>query len=267
MVLLSSPLSSESSFRILKGMKEENKPLISLLVTVGTDTGGLQDTLRTCVEQTYTPVQIIVVDYGEGSAQTIVEAMNRETISYVAAVGAGGVSAARNSALEQASGMYVLFVDSGQQVQSLWLEKAAERFRLSNADAVQCATVYEQERRTARVHMPNDSLFGFHQRLLYDHTVPLNSMIVRRDVCSRFPEEKNHAGDWEFWIRTLKGRRVDVLPEYYGSIIFLSDQLAKEHSSDFLREKREIMVRFYPELRFSLRKVKQFLRLHVRSWS
>ncbi len=242
-------------------MNEEKTPLVSLLVTVGNEDAQLRNTLYSCMEQTYTSVEILVVDYGNRHARASVDTMSHEGIRYLNTAASGGVSAARNIALEQASGTYVLFMDSGQQLQSMWVEKAVKRFRLSNADAVQCATVYEQDSRTARVHMPNDSVFGFYQRLVYDHTVPLNSMIVRKDICSRFPEERNHAGDWEFWIRTLKGRKVDVLPEYYGSFIFLSDQLAKEHSLDYLREKREIMAHFYPELRLSLRKVKQFLRL------
>ncbi|PKL28883.1 MAG: hypothetical protein CVV46_04375 [Spirochaetae bacterium HGW-Spirochaetae-2] len=69
------------------------------------------------------------------------------------------------------------------------------------------------------MHIPNDSLFGFHQGLLFNPIVPLSSMIVRRSVCVRFSKDKPLPGDWEFWIETLRNRKVDVLADYYGSFI------------------------------------------------
>jgi glycosyltransferase involved in cell wall biosynthesis len=242
-------------------MNEEEQPLITILITVGENDTEFDRTFTSCIEQSYKPVEVLVVDYGDGSRRSLVDSETYPDIRFIDASDAGGVSAARNRALEQAQGEYVLFVESGQQVQAMWLGKAVDRFKLSQADAVQCATVYEQDNRTARVHMPNDSLFGFYQRLLYEPSVPLNSMIVRKEICSRFPEEMNRAGDWEFWISTLKGRKVDVLPEYYGSIIMLSQQVEKEQDPGYLREKYEIMREHYPELRRSIRKVKQFFRL------
>ncbi|HCJ94381.1 MAG TPA: hypothetical protein DHV69_03985 [Sphaerochaeta sp.] len=235
----------------------------SIIIPVGEDVTFLERTLRSCINQSCTDLEILVVDSGRGhDVGQVVEALRDERI-VVLEVPGKGTPFARNQGLEHARGEYVLFLEGYHEIQALWLEKAGQRFRLSHADAVQCATIYEKDNRMADMHIPNDSLFGFHQRLLFNPIVPLSSMIVRRSVCARFPEDKPLVGDWEFWIETLRNRKVDVLADYYGSFIQLQHELSKKSTPAYAREKRVIMETYYPQLRFSLRKMRRFIQLKV----
>jgi glycosyltransferase involved in cell wall biosynthesis len=245
-------------------MNNSEQPLISIIITAGSHTIALGRTITSCVNQSYERVEILVVDYSrEAMHANVHEDFSQHTLKYVHMPDVS-VASVRNTGLAQAEGAFVLFVDGGNEVQEMWLEKAWYRINLSGADAAQCATVYERDNLTAKVHMPNDSLFGFYQRLVYEPTVPLNSMVVRRDICSQFPEDKPLAGDWEFWITTLKGKKIDVQAEYYGSIIHLPPEGEEiENSSDYLREKHDIMAKYYSELNFSIRKLKQFFKLRT----
>lgn len=241
----------------------ENKPRFSIIITVGEDTSSLEGAVRSCLEQDFTDFEIIIVDSGERlGTQPLDKTWDDLRISVIPAPGALS-SAARNAGLEHSRGDYVLFLDQTDEIQQMWLTKAAERIALSKADAVQCATVYEKNGLTGGVHLPNDALMGFHQRLLFDHTIPTASMIVKREICARFPTDKNQCGDWEFWIETLRGRTVDVLPEYYGHIAQLDIDEANKSQLAYQQERLQIMKRYYPEMRLSLRKLRQ--RLKIRS--
>ena len=191
------------------------QPTFSMIITVGDDVRSLNRCLHSCINQSYENLEIIVSAYGKPFDTHSIASDERIVIMPTIA---SSISTARNRALHTAKGTYILFLESTDEIHHLWLEKALERFQISQADAVQCATVYEKEALTGAVHLPNDALLGFHQRLLFDHIIPLGSLIVKKAICKLFPEEMEVLGDWEFWIETLRNRKVDVLPEYYGHI-------------------------------------------------
>lgn len=250
--------------RIFSSMeKRQKQPHFSLIVTIGDQGASLERTLRSCNDQTFGDFEVLVAVHQQiDDVEALVTALDDPRIAIHRTEGLG-MNASRNGALRQARGNYVLFLESPGEIQGMWLEKAAERLSRSHADAIQCATVYENDGLTGGVHMPLDALFGFHQRLLVDHIVPLGSLIVKRDICASFPEDKQAAGDWEFWIETLRGKRVEILGEYYGNIVPLQSDTAKKESEAYQRERYEVMRRYYPELRFSVRKVRQHLRIHA----
>lgn len=241
--------------------KQQEQPKFSLIVTIGEQGVSLERTLRSCIDQTYTDFEVLVAVHQQSDGvEALVNRLDDPRISIHRTEGRDS-NASRNHALAQARGTYVLFLESPGEIQSMWLEKAAERLERSHADAIQCATVYEKDGLTGGVHMPLDALFGFHQRLLVDQIVPLGSMIVRRDICASFPEDIQAAGDWEFWIETLRGKRVEILGDYYGNIVPLEYDTARKESETYRKERYAVMRRYYPELRFSVRKVRQLMRL------
>jgi glycosyltransferase involved in cell wall biosynthesis len=247
----------------------QNKNLVpgtvqfTIILPVGEDITFLERTLRSCINQSQTDLEILVVYLGhEHDVWQVVEPLRDERIVVLEFPGKD-IPFARNRGLEHARGEYVLFLECYHEIQALWLEKALQRFRLSHADAVQCATIFEEDNRMADIHIPNDSLFGFHQRLLFKPIVPLSSMVVRRSACARFPEDKPLAGDWEFWIETLRNRKVDVLADFYGSFIQLQHELSRKSTVGYAREQRAIMDAYYPQLRVSLRKLRRYFQLKV----
>lgn len=239
----------------------DTKPRFSIIITVGEDTSSLEGAVRSCLDQDFTDFEVIIVDTGERLGTVPLDMTWDDSRIHVISAPGALSSEARNNALERGRGDYVLFLDQSDEIQRMWLAKAAERISLSKADAIQCATVYEKDGLTGGVHLPNDALLGFHQRLLFEHTIPTASMIVRREICGRFPSDKNFCGDWQFWIETLRGRSVDVLPEYYGHIAQLQIDEAKRSQIGYQREKLQIMKHYYPQLKFSVRKLRQWLRI------
>ena len=243
-------------------MNEKTLPMISVIITAQAQTDQLDRTLLSCLNQTYENLEILVVNLNGDTLSPKPAGNHHEQQLHYISCPSCSLSEARNLGLSEAIGDYVAFLSAGDELQSLWFEKAVQRFALSKADAAQCATLYEQERKTSGVHMPSDAISGYYQRLLIDDQVQLSAFVLKRSVCAQFSIDKSLAGPWEFLITTLQNRNVDVLPDYFGSIVHPDEDSRKqEQSEEYLREKCEIMRAYYSRIRFSLRKVRQYFKI------
>jgi glycosyltransferase involved in cell wall biosynthesis len=243
-------------------MNDKSLPLISVIITTDVQDERLERTLASCINQSYGEFEIIVFVLREDVVSSKQAAgAHKHQIRYVSRKNSSE-SEARNDGLSQAVGDYVAFLSAGEELQSLWFEKAIKRFALSKVDAVQCATLYEQAQKTTGVHLPSDAFIGYYQRLLTDEQVQLSAFLLKRSVCAQFPPDKPLAGSWEFLIRTLQKRKVDVLPDYFGSIVHpYEDSRRHEKLKEYRKEQCEIMRTYYSRMRFSLRKVRQYFKI------
>ena len=91
---------------------------ISVIVPVYNAAAYLEECVDSLVEQTYKPVEIILVDDGStDKSPEICDSFSRR-YSYIKAIHKknGGVSSARNMGIEAAQGEYLIFVDSDDRV-------------------------------------------------------------------------------------------------------------------------------------------------------
>ncbi len=109
--------------------REAQDPLVSVIIPVFNAEKYLQKTLESALEQTYSHLEILLVDDGsEDESPLIAEAMaNRHPskIKLLRHQGGGnrGVSESRNLALAHASGEYIAFLDADD----LWYPSKLER--------------------------------------------------------------------------------------------------------------------------------------------
>ena len=122
-------------------MKECSKPLVSIIVPVY----QVVDYVGVCVEsllrQTYKNLEILLVDDGstDGSGEICDEYANRDNRIRVIHQENQGLSAARNTGLDQALGEYVAFVDSDDAVLPDFIETLYDLADRYQADIVACA--------------------------------------------------------------------------------------------------------------------------------
>lgn len=229
--------------------------LFSIIISINCDVDDISLPLTSCINQSYENIEIIVVHYGKSDSHLEIE---DERIKMYHLPNSS-VSKARNYGLKKATGEVVTFVEAHQEIHESWLQKAAERLHVSQADAVQCGTMYIRDDKAEKLGIANDSIFGFYQRLLMNNTIPINSLVVKKDICALFPEEKKEIGEWEFWINTLRRKKVDVQGEYLMSFIYLTKPLDAEKSAEYEKERLEIMETYFKEISFSLKKLKQYM--------
>ncbi|NCB01952.1 MAG: glycosyltransferase family 2 protein [Spirochaetia bacterium] len=226
---------------------------LSIIVTTVKDGEDLTRALNSCVNQSYKELDIIVVNYG-GTEFSLNLTDERITVYHKKE---SNINEARNFGLAKAKGEYVTFLESNQELHELWLEKGAQRLYYTKYDGVQCGTMYEKDNKIDKLRIANDSIFGFYKRLLIAPTIPINSLIIKRSICTTFPIEKPLLGEWEFFITSLKDSKVDVQGEFFGSIIHLKESIESEKSIEYEKERLEIMEKYYNEIPSSLSKIFQ----------
>lgn len=127
---------------------EKREPLVSIMVTAYNSEKYIRDCLHSLQAQTYQKLEILVVDDGSTDATgEICDAMAREDDRIrVIHQKNGGVSRARNTAVREARGDYLAFVDSDDYVAENYVEEMLQMAQQYDADVVCCGFQKTHER-------------------------------------------------------------------------------------------------------------------------
>ena len=118
----------------------ENKPMVSIIVPVYNVENRLDRCINSLVEQTYREIEILLIDDGskDRSGQICDDWAKRDRRIKVIHKANSGVSSARNTGIEAATGDYVAFVDSDDHVEAEMYEKMIGAALEHQADQVCC---------------------------------------------------------------------------------------------------------------------------------
>lgn len=118
----------------------ENKPLISVIVPVYNTDVFLVKCLESIAAQTYDDLEIILVDDGstDNSLSICRDFVEKDKRFKLIIKKNGGVSSARNKALEIASGEYIGFVDSDDEIEPQMFEIMHKNMIEKSADLSVC---------------------------------------------------------------------------------------------------------------------------------
>lgn len=240
-----------------------NLPLVSVVIPVYNMEQFLEETLCSVLASTYPNIEVLLMDDGskDGSLTIAQKFASQYNNVYACSQPNGGASNARNNALKQAQGVYVLPVDADNRISPDFISLAVEV--LNNKPEVKAV-------------FPSAEFIG--DRVGPWKLPPFSlSLLARKnmlDTCAlyRLSEWKRVGGyredigreDWAFWIAVLKdGGKVVRLPQiglYYrirtGSKR-RTDRLLLKHTIDLLNQ-------LHPE--FFRRELKGPLR-YCRTWS
>ena len=114
----------------------EREPLVSILVPVYNVEIFLPDCLRSVINQTYSNLQIIVIDDGskDSSWEIMNDFANKDSRIEIYHQNNQGVAATRNLLLEKANGEYYLFVDSDDWLESNTISYCLDKILDLNVD-------------------------------------------------------------------------------------------------------------------------------------
>ena len=93
--------------------KETSKSLVSIIIPAYNVEKYIEKCLSSILEQTYTNIEVVVVDDGstDKTGQLIDSVTQQDSRVHVIHKKNAGVSAARNSGIEMSTGEYLVFVD------------------------------------------------------------------------------------------------------------------------------------------------------------
>lgn len=197
-------------------MKRE--PLVSAVIPAFNAELWVSEAVRSVLDQTYRPLEVIVVDDGSADGTGDVVRAFGGAVRYIRQAN-GGVSRARNHGAAEARGEFIAFLDADDS----WLPRKLE---------VQVGRIVDLPRAVAsfmssvsvkagtKIEVPNlcrpeaDLVAGL---LLHSCVVGnASSVMIRREVFTRtggFDPALSQCADWDMWIRLAELGPVDVVSE------------------------------------------------------
>ena len=188
------------------------KGRVSVITPVYNVEKYIDETLESIFRQTYEDIEIVLVDdcSTDNSAQIIAKYKeSHPEIVYFLQPKNMGAGAARNKALELASGQYVAFLDSDD----LWLPKKTERqikpMQEKNSPFSYAAIeMMDEESKTIKGKRNLKETCNY-KYLLHNTIIATSSVIVDRTVLGDFRMPLRRGGqDYATWLKLLRGGAV-----------------------------------------------------------
>ena len=179
-------------------------PKVSVVIPVYNDEKYLYDALQSVAGQNYRNYEIIMVDDGSGDAKTL--QMLKEIKSprvHVFFNNHKGVSAARNFAINKASGEYILPLDADDLLGTGFMERAVKILTTHPEVKVVSGDIEMFGLRTGIKRLPDFSI----EMLLGQNTMAVTSMFRKSDFLKTQGFNENMQDgfeDWDFWLSMME---------------------------------------------------------------
>lgn len=196
--------------------------LVSIIIPIYNQEKYLAETLQSVIHQTYSNWECILVNDGstDGSVAVINEYLAQENRFHFINSENQGVSNARNLALKQVKGQYILFLDGDDLIHPDKLQKALYYFQKNNDLSIVFNTTNYFQNSIDKTLYPMiiyADLLNFTDLLLYWNEkiiIPIHSAIIKRSLFEgiEFNTDLTAQEDWLVWIRLFqKNPKVLVL--------------------------------------------------------
>lgn len=178
------------------------KPLVSVIVPLYNASAYIVEALESVLASTYRPLEVVVMNDGStDDSLSVAQAFAKEhkEVRVLSQVNAG-VSAARNHAIREAKGEYILPVDADDKISSSFIAHAVEAMR-EGVRVVSCRAEFFGAR-TGEWKLPPFS----HALLARKNMIPISSLFRKADwqQAGGFCEEEIYREDWSFWISLME---------------------------------------------------------------
>ncbi|MCF6182886.1 glycosyltransferase [Lutibacter sp.] len=190
----------------------EQMPLVSVIIPTYNRPAYLKQTLESIVNQTYTNIEIIVVDDGSPNEDALDVCKNFETVTYLKIKNSGGPSKPRNIGIKKAKGKYIAFLDDDDLYVSNKIEQqvtALEKNKTFGIAHGYCQVINEigklKNEIIGKPGTPDVKHGDVSLRMIGNWTLMTSSVLIRKAIIDKigfFNEEMPPAGeDVEFWVR------------------------------------------------------------------
>jgi glycosyltransferase involved in cell wall biosynthesis len=208
--------------------------LVSIIIPCYNDSDFIEKAVGSALNQSYPNIEVIVVDDGSDFKTKAVLKLLEPRITKLITQENKGQSIARNNAIRQAQGTYILNLDSDDYFEPSFCEKAVRKFEEDGAvKIVTCLANRFNAKGSIDVFKPRG---GDVQDFLYANSALGSSMFKRQDweQTGGYEEDLPILGfeDWEFYIQLLKhGGYAYVLNE-----VLFHYQVRENSTTDRIRD-------------------------------
>jgi GT2 family glycosyltransferase/radical SAM superfamily enzyme YgiQ (UPF0313 family) len=234
-------------------------PLVSVIVPTYNRPDLLVATLQSVLNQTYQPLEIIVVnDYGLEVENLVGWLGQQENITYVKHPCNRGLAASRNTGIKLARGKYLAYLDDDdlfypEHLETLVPALEGSSYRVAYTDAHRAHQV-KQHGRYATVERDLPYSFDFDRdSLLVANQFPVLCLMHDKaclDQAGLFDESLTTHEDWDLWIRLALQEDFLHIKKVTCEFSWREDgsTMTSSRSADFTRTMQIIYAKYAPHL-------------------
>lgn len=198
-----------------------SNPLVSVIIPAYNAEGQIASALETAFDQTYSPIEVIVIDDGslDNTAEIVKEYQTRRTSLIYTYQENSGPSKARNAGINAATGQYIAFLDADDTWSKDKLEKQIRLFGKDPTIDIVFSDVQILRKKEGKIeeialfkHHKLDKDFFGHEYLVrnpFEKLLRVNFMltpsVVTKRSCLRagflFDENRKYVEDWQLWLK------------------------------------------------------------------
>ncbi len=194
-----------------KERERQATPAISVIIPAFNAGHFLPETLESVLRQTYTDLEVIVVDDGstDGTADKAKSYLHDPRVHYIHQENKG-VCAARNTGIRKSEGEFVALLDADDVWYPQKLERQVPLFEDDDIGLVYCMIEHIDDDDNVLPHLSWPHPVGAtYKDLLYINWIvgSGSSVVIRKDVFDRvglFDEDLKGLEDMDMWIRILR---------------------------------------------------------------
>lgn len=164
----------------------------------------VEETLVSLVASTYRPLEILVVNDGskDDSAEIVEQFARKHSEVRLIRQTNSGVSAARNNALRQAQGKYILPVDADDKIAPNFIAHAVEQMEQNPALKIVCCRAEFFGEKTGEWKLPPYSP----ALLARKNMIPATALFRKEDALrfGGYATEEVYREDWDFWLSIME---------------------------------------------------------------
>jgi glycosyltransferase involved in cell wall biosynthesis len=201
------------------GIVQEENQIVSIIIPTYNYAAFLPTAIRSCLDQTYKPIEILVVDDGStDNTKDVIKEFNNH-ITYLFQENRG-VSAARNRGLELAKGDYITFLDSDDHLTNDSLELRIEILKKHTDIGIVFTSTYsktwgkEELRHRPKIKKPIISDKFYEDLLLRKIPFQTSATLMRSSIAKRFrfPTHLSNAEDIVYFTKIFFSTKGFFLP-------------------------------------------------------
>ena len=238
------------------GRAVAEQPLVSVIVPTYNRPEQLVATLKSILAQTYTPVEIVVVnDCGTDVERTISSLNPNRSITYVKHGMNRGLAAARNTGIKVARGKYIAYLDDDdlfypRHVETLVNFLESGEHKVAYTDAYRA---HQEKNNGTYVVTKRDVPYSFdfdYDRILTTNFVPVLCFMHDRscvDEVGLFDESLKRLEDWDMWIRLSRKYKFAHIRELTCEFAWRTDgtTMSSGQMEEFVEARKRIAAKYH----------------------
>jgi len=248
-------------------MTNNMNPLVSVVIPTYNHAHLLKDALHSVICQTYTNIEIIVIDNNSiDDTDEVILSFLDPRIIFKKINNNGIIAASRNMGILTAKGDYIAFLDSDDIWHNNKIEKCMEKLSLGYDLVCHAETwLYEEDQKTRKVIYGPESHELFNRLLFEGNCLSTSAVMVNRKILedvSLFSEDEKFvtAEDYHLWLKLAKYNvRVGFLDQALGECRIHDSNNSKDSIKNMMAIKA-VFKDYYAKL------IKPSLKKRILAW-